>query len=91
MSINSGSTSKHLLSKTEKALKQMAKKKKQKSNPQARRRLRACIMAVYFSIFIRSFGRKIYQNKLKAFMLEYPHEIGKYYDHKGIVTKFKTD
>ena len=38
-----------------------------------------------------SFGRRIYHNKLKAFMRDYPHEIGKYYEKKDLVSKFKLD
>ena len=72
MSIGLGSK-KSIERTVDKTLKSLAKRKKHKSNPAARRRLRAVIMAVYFSIFIRSFGRKIYQSKLKSFMLEYPH------------------
>ena len=75
----------------DKTLKSLAKKKKHKPNPVARRRLRSAIIAVYFSIFIRSFGRKIYQNKLKNFIQEYPHEVGKYYDRKDNISKFKAD
>ena len=75
----------------DKTLKNLVKKKKHRPNPVARRRLRAAIIAVYFSIFIKSFSRKIYQNKLKSFMLEYPHEIGKYYDRKDDISKFKVD
>ena len=71
--------------------KEQIKKKKHKSNPLARRRLRAAIMAVYFSIFLPSFSRKIYQNKLKMFMSLYPHEINKYLDKKGQVSRFKQE
>lgn len=73
------------------ALEKTAKKKKHKPNPKARRRLRSCILAVYFSIFIPSFSRKIYQNKLKKFMSLYPHEISKYYDKKDYVSRFKKE
>ena len=68
-----------------------AKKKKHKSNPVARRRLRSCIIAVYFSIFLQSYSRKIYQNKLKQFMTLYPLEVSKYYDKKDQVSRFKHD
>ncbi len=44
------------------------KKKKKKSNPLLKKKLRACILAVYFSILLPSLSRKVYTNKLKLFM-----------------------
>ena len=52
---------------------QVKKKKHHISSGVARRRWRKSIIAVYFSILLPSLARKIYTNKLKIFMKEYPH------------------
>lgn len=51
-------------------------------NPRLKRKFRIAVFAVYFSLFLPAFTKKVYNNKLKQFMLEYPIEVSKYFKGK---------
>jgi hypothetical protein len=42
-------------------------------NKKIRRKFRIMVYVVYFSLFLPTFAKKNYQNKLKLFITEYPH------------------
>lgn len=64
-----------------------------KSNGRLKRKFRIIAYVVYFSLFLPAFAKKHYQNRLKLLMLDYPHQVEKYYKAKAEVTcgKFKLD
>lgn len=71
-----------LTKKTLGSLSKIRPKETRVPNAKLKRKFRVAVFAVYFTLFLPSFSKKVYNNKLKQFILEYPIEVSKYFKGK---------
>jgi len=44
-----------------------------KRNPKLRRKFRVIVYAVFFTVLFPAYSKRVYKNRLKQLMIEYPH------------------